>query len=64
MLYEILNTSWFDKLAFLLNVLKCYRTKSLLESIMLQMQDKSIESDLAAFISLDPYLIVSNQEKK
>lgn len=29
---------------------------------MLQMKDKSIEGEIGAFISLDPYLIVSNQE--
>lgn len=31
---------------------------------MLQMKDKSIESEMGGFISLDSYLIVSNQEKK
>lgn len=30
---------------------------------MLQMKDKSVESEMEAFISLDLYLIVSNQEK-
>lgn len=63
-LYEILNTSWFDKLAFLLNTLNFYRTKSFLEFIMLQMKNKSVEGKMGDFISLDPYSFSSNQGKK